>query len=152
MWLYNQQMQKMSKWTSYYLDSAHQLSAPAFSWRCLSSVCYVTRSCNDWWKQQQKQHGRAVMVRDGCELQRIRYVSFHLWVLQTCQYKRVGSLIRFALNIRKNFTGRVVQYWNGLPREVVQSPSLDVFMTWLDKVTADLLNAGNSSALSRMLD
>lgn len=47
---------------------------------------------------------------------------------------------------------RVVQYWKGLPREVVQSPSLDVFTTWLDKVTADLLSAGNSSDLSRMLD
>lgn len=39
---------------------------------------------------------------------------------------------------KKKISGRVVQYWNGLPREVVQFPSLDVFMTWLDKVTADL--------------
>lgn len=145
-------MQKKFKWISYYLDSAHQLSAPAFSCLCLSSVYCVTHSCNDWWKQQ-KQHGRAVMVRGGCELQRIRYVSFHLWVLKICQYKLVGSPSQGCIEHQKKLlTGRAVQYWKGLPREVVQSPSLDVLMTWLDKATADLLGAGNSSVLSRMLD
>lgn len=88
----------MSKWTSYYLDSAHQLSAPAFSCLWHSSVCYVTPSCNDWWKQQQKQHGRPVMVRDGCELQRF---SFHLWVFQICQYKCVGSPIKVCIEHQK---------------------------------------------------
>ena len=42
---------------------------------------------------------------------------------------------KFRLNPRKNFFPlRVMEHWPRLPREVVESPSLEIFKTRLDKV------------------
>ena len=47
---------------------------------------------------------------------------------------------KFQLNMRKNFfTLRVTEPWPKLPREAVESPSLEIFKTRLDKVLCSLL-------------
>ncbi|KFQ98259.1 hypothetical protein Y956_04223, partial [Nipponia nippon] len=47
---------------------------------------------------------------------------------------------RIGLDLRKKFfTMRVVRHWNRLPREAVDSPSLEVFKARLDGALSNLV-------------
>jgi len=47
---------------------------------------------------------------------------------------------KFHLNVRKSFFPlRVMEPWTRLPREVVESPSLEIFKTCLETVLCNLL-------------
>jgi len=47
---------------------------------------------------------------------------------------------RSRLHIRKKFfTMRVVKHWHGLPREVVNAPSLETFQAGLDRALSNLI-------------
>jgi len=49
-------------------------------------------------------------------------------------------LWKFRLNMRKSFFPlRIMEHWNRLPREVVESPSLEILKTRLDAVLCSLL-------------
>ena len=41
--------------------------------------------------------------------------------------------------MRKNFTVRVTEHWNRLPREVMEALSLEIFKAFLNTFLCDLL-------------
>ena len=59
---------------------------------------------------------------------------------------------KFNTSMRKNFfIVRVTEHWNRLPREVVETPPLEIFKTYLDAFLCDLLYRTCFSRLDLMI-
>jgi len=78
-------------------------------------------------------------LKSGCQEDGARFFS----VVPSERMRGNGHKLKqrkFQLKIRKNFFPlRVMEPWNRLPREVVESPSLEIFKSHLDKILCSLL-------------
>jgi len=78
-------------------------------------------------------------LKGGCQEDRAKLFSVVPSDKTRCNVHKLKHR-KFHLMMRKNFFPlRVTEHWNRLPREAVDSPSLEIFKTHLNKVLYSLL-------------
>ena len=108
---------------------------PSQTWSCQKAgqagrLCFlnivwmgiVKWRCRDWYVIERRQNLQS---------------SLTTWAMLKGQWAQTEAE-KFHPNMRKNVPLRVMEPWNRLPREVVESP-LEIFKTCLDKVLCSLL-------------
>jgi len=102
-----------------------------------------SRSNNHWFIEES--HSRrdltTVINISSAGIKLMRTDSFWWWAsIEQKKNEQKLEHRKFHTNMGKNFfTMRVTEHWNRLPREAVESPSLEIFKIYLDTLLCNLL-------------
>jgi len=126
------------------LSARHEELLERDQWRSTRSISPMRRSCGSWacltWRRLKRDLINASKyLKGGGQEDGAKLFS----VVPSNRTRGNGHKLKhrkFHLNRRKNFFSlKVTEHWNILPREAVESPSLEIFKTRLDKVLCSLL-------------